>query len=245
MQKLITDPNFRVQIDLDGSSPNPEASIWRAQHVTHCEGFSLDDNVPASPGDAIIRHQLKPRHYSVLDFAFVVIHCGGFPHSTVMQLVRHQGKNSPLVQSGRYSGKRFIDVANASDSEGATEDVFYFRPVGNYVDREGHRYGYHHDDQERDILMCQKACDTYASRIKRGWAEEHARDIIPQNFRQNFVIAGTVRSTMHWLHQRTLADSQLEAQTLAWMALNELKHWSPSLFGYFEDNIAGRNTLAV
>jgi thymidylate synthase ThyX len=57
-------------------------------------------------------------------------------------------------------------------------------------------------------------------------------------------MAGTIEAVFHWLDQRTLADSQVEAQTLAWMALDELEKWEPTLFGWYRQNRAGKNLLA-
>lgn len=239
--QLIQDPCFRVEIDPFASSTNPSAGIWYGQHVCVSEDFSLDEDLPSRPADAVIKHQLKVKHWSVLEDGFVSLHFGGFPHSTAMQIVRHQD-SKPLVQSSRYTGKRFIDVAN---DERKLEEVFYFRPSGlDYCDRSGNRYYYSASDRLEDERQCYEACVKYADRIKRGFAEEHARDMIPQNFRQNFKMSGTIRAAFHWLDQRTLADSQIEAQTLAWMALEKLKEWQPEFFEFYEKERAGKNLLA-
>jgi thymidylate synthase (FAD) len=238
--QLITDPHFKVYLDPNGSSPSPSKSIWTAQHVCYADGFAPDDNIPEDPAQAIIKHQLKVKHWSVLEFGYAVLHYKGFPHSTVMQLVRHQD-SSPLCQSGRYTGKRFIGVANETLD---VREVFYFRPLGEYTDRQGNRYEYTAANLLFDLSACRAACKEYSNRINSGWAEEHARDILPQNFRQNFTMAGTIRAIFHWLDQRTLADSQLEAQTLAAMALKELEQWEPGLFKWYENNRAAKNMLA-
>jgi thymidylate synthase (FAD) len=241
MQELIKDPYFRVEIDHNASSANAAAGIWYGQHVTVAEGFSLDDLLPANPADAVIRHQLKVKHWSVLEDGFVSIHFGGFCHSVVMQLVRHQD-SKPLVQSSRYTGKRFIDVAYGRLD---IREAFYFRPYGkDYQDRSGNKYHYSEADFADDLDQCSKACQKYADRIESGWAEEHARDFLPQNIRQNFKMSGTIRAVMHWLDQRTLTDSQPEAKTLAYMALDKLKEWQPEFFEFYEKTRAGRNLLA-
>jgi thymidylate synthase (FAD) len=216
----INDPYFRVEIDLNSSSANASKGIWSAQHTCVTEGFSLDDKPPTNSADAVIRHELKRKHWSVLEDGFVSIHFGGFPHSVAMQLVRHQA-SKPLVQSSRYTGKRFVDVAEGTRQ---VEEVFYFRKYNqNYRDRSSNHYFYSSADYQDDLNQCYDACVKYAKRIEGGFAEEHARDFIPQNFRQNFKMSGTIRAMFHWLDQRTLADSQLEAQALAWMALGKLK----------------------
>ncbi|MGL5064775.1 MAG: FAD-dependent thymidylate synthase [Microcoleus sp.] len=240
MQQLIQDPHFKVTLDLAASSPAPDQATWDFQHVTVTESGFDAYNLPDNPADAVIRHQLGVKHFSVLEAAYAVLYFEGFPHSTVMQWVRHQGMK-PLVQSSRYTGQRFLKVASGGLR---TEEVFYFRPLGNYADRQGNKYEYTGRALAEDIRDCDRACQKYAYRIEQGYSEEHARDVIPQNFRQNFAIAGTIRGWMHVLDQRTLADSQLEAQTAAWMALDVLKGWEPTLFGWYEEKRAGKNMLA-
>lgn len=240
MQQLIKDPHFKVLLDETASSTCPSIATWNFQHVTVTEDFIDNWHIPADPAGAVIRHQLGVKHFSVLEAAYAVLYFEGFPHSTVMQWVRHQGMK-PLVQSGRYTGQRFCKVAR---NELQVEEVFYFRPLGIYNDRQGSRYQYLSEDLEQDKSDCYAACVKYEERIANSYSEEHARDVIPQNFRQNFTMAGTIRGWMHVLDQRTLADSQLEAQTAAWMALNVLKGWEPTLFDWYLEKRAGKNLLA-
>jgi thymidylate synthase (FAD) len=239
MKKLIKDSLFRVEIDYNASSANAAAGIWHGQHVTVSEGFSLDDPLPANPADAVIRHQLKVKHWSVLGGGFVSLHFGGFPHDTVMQLVRHQG-SKPLVQSMRYTGDRIIAVANGNIS---VEEVFYCQPVGIYATRTG-SYQVTEQDRQEYFYLAEASCNCYKQLIQGGKPEEFARRSLLSGYRQNFVMAGTIQSVYHWLDQRTLSDSQCEAQTLAFMALDKLKKWQPEFFEFYEKTRAGRNLLA-
>jgi thymidylate synthase (FAD) len=239
MQELIKDPYFRVEIDHNASSANAAAGIWHGQHVTVAEGFSLDDPLPSNPADAVIRHQLKVKHWSVLGGAFVSIHFGGFPHDTVMQLVRHQD-SKPLVQSMRYTGDRIIAVANGHIS---VEEVFYCQPVGTYATRTG-SYEVTEKDRQEYFYSAEASCNRYDQLVQSGKPEEFARRSLLSGYRQNFVMAGTIQAVYHWLDQRTLADSQGEAQTLAYMALHKLKEWQPEFFEFYEKTRAGRNLLA-
>ncbi len=252
-KQLILDPHFRVDIDLDGSSPAPERSIWRAQHCCVSEDYAFDAVVPPNPADAIIRHQLKVRHWSVLEFGSVVLHFDGFPHDTVMQLVRHQD-SKPLVQSMRYTGRRMLELAQKDspyntietynrDTFAAIDRLFYFQPPGIYSSRTG-MYEVT-DCQKRSYLFrCWQSCNHYADAIANGLPEEAARRELKSGYRQGFTMAGSIRAVFHWLDQRTLSDTQLEAQTLAWMALDALKVWSPELFEWYVENRAGKNQLA-
>lgn len=244
LKHFINDPHFEVVLDKNGSSPSPEAAIWTGQHQCVCEGFAPEDKIPSSPGDAIIRHQLKVEHWGVLNKAFICLHVKGFPHSTVMQIVRHQD-SSYLVQSGRYTGDRFLKVASG---ELDVEEVFYLRPVGAYTNRkadsQGNKYEYTERQRELDIIHCRLSAIEYQKRIEQGFSEEHARDIVVQCFRQNFNISGTLEAIFHLLDQRTKADSQFEAQTLAELIMQRVEEWSPTLGAWYRRERYGKARLA-
>jgi thymidylate synthase ThyX len=253
MQELIKDPYFRVEIDYNASSANAAAGIWHGQHVTVAEGFSLDDPLPANPAEAVIRHQLKVKHWSVLNYGFVVLHFGGFPHDCAMQWVRHQDSHFdvenpgqeypgvfPLCQSMRYTGDRIIAAAEGKIS---IESVFYTQPAGIYKTRTG---SYQVTQQDR-LRYFEKAHDSacdYAKHISFEKPEEYARRSLLSGYRQNFTMAGRIKAILHALDQRTLTDSQGEAQTLAWMALEKLKEWQPEFLEFYEKTRAGKNLLA-
>jgi len=257
MRQVINDPHFRVDICKHGSSPAPDKAIWRAQHVCVSEDYAMDATIPENPAEAIIRHQLKVKHWSVLEFGFVVLHFNGFPHDTVMQLVRHQD-SKPLVQSMRYTGERMLGLVSTDGStllpgqEGfrgrcpTTEEIdalFYCQPAGAYTTRTG-TYTVTEQQREAYLHRCWKSCCAYAEALSWGHPEESARRELKSGYRQNFTMAGSIRAVFHWLDQRTLSDTQIEAQTLAWMALDKLKVWSPELFTWYEENRAGKNQLA-
>jgi flavin-dependent thymidylate synthase len=239
MNKIISDPYFKVTIDRNGSSPNPADSIWAAQHCCVSESFAPDDPIPADPSQAIIDNQLRVKHWSVLEFGFVVLHFRGFPHDTVMQLVRHQD-SKPLVQSMRYTGDKMRRCGNG---EYDTEELFYCQPVGKYATRSG-TYDFTESDRREYLSEYQLSAQAYSRAISKGQPEEVARRLLAAGYRQNFTMAGTIRAVFHWLDQRTLADSQLEAQTLAAMALDELEAWEPGLFTWYRSQRAGKNLLA-
>lgn len=238
---IDNEPRFKVRLCPHGTSRDIEKGIWQGQHICVAEGFTLADSPPSNPGDAVVRHQLKVEHYSVLNFGFVVLHCQGFPHSTMTQISRHRDQ-AILVQSGRYTGQRFIDVA---EGESDVESAFFFRPVGMYQDRQGKRYEYTAEDLAGDRVWCKQGCDRYAAKIAAGHSEEHARSSsISYEFRQNFSIAGTVEAMFHWLDQRSKKDSQIEIQALARLAMNELHTACPTLAQWYEENRYGRARLA-
>jgi thymidylate synthase (FAD) len=244
MQELIKDKYFRVELDLDASSPNPEKAIWKGQHTCVSESYVFDAKVPDNDrcSEIIIKHQLSgdKGHYSVLRKAFVSLSVAGFPHSVVSQITRHQD-SSFLVQSGRYTGDRFLKVAN---DELMVEEVFYFRPIGIYKDRKGNKFEYTKYDRIDDISICYQACNRYRQRVNDGCPYEMTRDLIPYNFRQNFEISGDLQAVWHWLDQRSKADSQIEIQSFTAMASDKLMEWCPSLMQWYKDNRYGKARLA-
>jgi len=235
---LIKDPYFKIEIDWDGSSPNPETAIWKAQNVCVAEN-AQSSQVPSNPGKAVVRHQLKVGHYSVLNFASVTVRCFGFSHNTVMQMVRHRD-SAFLVQSMRYTGERLKAVTPDN-----IEQFVYIRPVGEYIDRQGNRFELtSHKRQMRLDAAYQSVAAFQDSVALDGEPFESGRDVLPTGFRQDFTMSGTLENFFHWLDQRTKKDSQLETQTLAWMVLEELKNWAPEIVGWYISNRAGRANLA-
>ena len=239
MQELIKDPHFAVEICPYGSSANPEAAIWQAQHLCVSEN-ARDSKPPKDAGAAVIRHQLKVEHWSVLDFASVTLRCFGFPHNVVSQITRHSNSHF-LVQSGRYTGERFTSGYVSNED---LEKLAYLRPVSTYYDRKTGKFEYTQVDRSVDLEYMRKAINSYSCAIRIGMPHEQARSLLPYDFRQDFTISGTIKATFHWLDQRTKADSQLEIRTLAHMALEELKEWSPTLFHYYEEHRSGKARLA-
>lgn len=242
---MINDPYFKVVLDTDGSSPNPQVAIWRGQHQCVIEGFSPDDPAPSPQrcGEIVVKHQLAGDrgHYSVLDQAFIKLDCQGFPHSVISQITRHRD-SAFLVQSSRYTGQRFIDVA---EGRMKVEDAFYFRPLGPYTDREGKRYEYKEWMLSNDRQRCKAACAAYAAYVQfEGFSEEHARDVIPYNFRQNFAIACTLKNFFHALDQRSKRDSQLEIQSWAEMAIAAAHPWATELIDWYKSHRWAKARLA-
>lgn len=72
---MIQDPYFKVLLDKNASSPNPELAIWNAQHICVAEKDAYRDSPKSNPGKIVIKHQLEGNrgHYSVLAFAFAKI----------------------------------------------------------------------------------------------------------------------------------------------------------------------------
>lgn len=242
---MLQDPYFKVILDKNASSPNPELAIWNAQHICVAEKDAYKDSPRKDPGKIVVKHQLEGNrgHYSVLAFAFAKIDCYAFPHDTIVQLRAHHTSGTDvrfLVQSSRYTSQRFIDVA---EGRLKPEEIFYWRPEGKYPSREG---VYNNTDLISKIYygQCLESCKTYAHLIDKGVPFEQARGVLPQHIRQDFTVASTLKGFWHILDQRSKKDAQLEIQTLSEMIHRELEKWCPTLSEWYSKNRFGRALLA-
>lgn len=135
--------------------------------------------------------------------------------------------------SFRYTGQRILDVV---DGKREIEEVFYLRPLGFYSDRQGKKYEYTAEARQQDLDWCLEASRRYKQRIEQGFAEEHARGLIPFDIRQHWVMSANVRSVMHLLDLRWKADAQLEAQKLCEAIWPHFQAWVPAIAAWYEEN---------
>lgn len=239
---LHTDPHFKVILDRDASSPNPQRAIWTKQHFCVSE-----DHRKATPptetraGEIILEHELKGNrgHWSVLQHAHVSFNCYGFPHATMVQLRTHAGSGFHfLAQSGRYTGERFIKV---SDGLINIEDVFCLSPVGAYQDRQGNRYAYTEHDRRIDLEKCGRACDEFKHKVAKGCPYERAREAtIPYSFRQEFGCSGSLRSLFHVLDVRSKADAEWGCQVWSELVMEQLDSYCPELAAWYREKRYGK-----
>ncbi|MFZ4639339.1 MAG: FAD-dependent thymidylate synthase [Nodosilinea sp.] len=143
--------------------------------------------------------------------------------------------------SFRYTGQRIVDVAEGKRS---VDEVFYLRPLGFYTDRQGKKYEYTAADRQQDLDWCLAASHLYRTRIDQGFAEEHARGLIPFDIRQHWVMSANVRSLMHLLDLRWKADAQLEAQKLCELIWPHFVAWVPAIAQWYEENRLKKARLA-
>lgn len=149
--------------------------------------------------------------------------------------------NSFDVQSMRYTGQRicmagggFIDI----------EEVFYLRPPGYYSDRSGKKYQYTEHQRGKDLEMCEQSALRYQELIEGGFAEEHARGILPFDYRQHFVVSFSLRAFLHFLDLRYKLDAQPEIQTLCYHMLPHLRNWTPAIAEWYEKTRLHKARLA-
>ncbi|PZV00725.1 MAG: FAD-dependent thymidylate synthase [Leptolyngbya sp.] len=143
--------------------------------------------------------------------------------------------------SFRYTGQRILDVV---DGKREVEEVFYLRPLGFYSDRQGKKYEYTAEARQQDLDWCLEASRRYKIRIDQGFAEEHARGLIPFDIRQHWVMSANVRSVMHLLDLRWKADAQLEAQKMCEEIWPHFAAWVPAIAAWYEENRLKKARLA-
>jgi thymidylate synthase (FAD) len=237
------DPYFRV--DLLSRTSDPQVLAWQAMHQDYSELFVAGAEPPSEPeaGRRIVRHLLAGGrgHYGPLEHPSITFNVGWFPHSVMQQARTHRVGVSFDVQSMRYTGYRVCAVASG---EIDPEEVFFLRPVGEYSDRQGKKYAYTERQRLKDLEVCYDAAVRYSGLIKDGFAEEHARSILPFDYRQHFVVTFNLRSLMHFLDLRAKADAQAEIHALCDMLVPHFKLWAPEVCDWYTKNRLGRAKLA-
>jgi thymidylate synthase (FAD) len=153
--------------------------------------------------------------------------------------------NSFDVQSGRYTGKRVLDLfASGRPSYPELEEVFYIRPEGDYNDRQGKKYTFSEVDRQRYLDATLASAEAFNRFITHGHAEEHARELLPYSVRQNFVVSSNLRSLMHFLDLRAKLDAQLEIRQLCDLLMVEFTRWTPDIAVWYLENRWAKARLA-
>lgn len=241
----MTDQMFRVEVITQ--TPNPQQCVYAAMHQDYSERFVYDtrDSWPDEKraGEIAVKQLLAGGrgHYGPLEHPGIVFNCGWFPHSVIQQARTHRISTSFDVQSGRYTSARFVECAEGRRN---VEEVFYLRPVGRYNDRQGKKYEYTAEQRLADLERCLDAAKHYARRLSEGMAEEHARGLIPFDFRQHFVVSFNLRSVLHFMDLRSKLDAQDEIRALCDLIWPRVKEWTPEISAWYEVNRLGKARLA-
>ena len=239
----MTDPYFRVTTL--SRTEQPQTLIWQAMHQDYSEKCVACEPLPpeAEAGRIVVQRLLKGGrgHYGPLEHPSITFSVGRFPHSVMQQARTHRVGVSFDVQSMRYTGQRICKAANG---ELPLEDVFYLRPVGEYTDRQGKKYSYTVKLRAEDVERCYDAAEAYAAKLELGFAEEHARGLLPFDFRQHFVVSFSLRALMHFLDLRAKADAQWEIQQLCELMWPHFEAWTPEIASWYRDHRWGKARLA-
>jgi thymidylate synthase (FAD) len=143
--------------------------------------------------------------------------------------------------SMRYTGDR---IRRAANSELELEEVFYLRPVGDYSDRQGKKYSYTAEQRGVDLELCRAAAERYRDLLNAGYAEEHARGILPFDYRQHFVVSFSLRAFLHFLDLRAKLDAQEEIRVLCELMWPHLQAWAPEIAAWYEKTRLHKARLA-
>lgn len=249
------DPHLRVEVLNKTDRPNLTCYLAMHQdyseHPTHDDMAKLSRLSEAKLGERLIRRCIKYNHFGVVEYPSITFNVIGFPHSVISQARTHRVGCTFDVTSMRYTGKRFVEfiekqpqIKNQSELLDEVNKLFYFRPVGQYVDREGKHYDWAEVDVKLQIDHCFRAMRYYTYLRKKGVVEEHARDVIPYNFRQNFVVGFNARSLMHFMDLRSTQDAQFEIRLLAQMMMEHFEQWMPELAEWYKSKRYAKNKLA-
>lgn len=257
----------RLRVETLAATPWPQRVVWQGMHQDYCEGPVYREQPPAEAeaGEICVRHLLKGDrgHYGPLEHPQITLNAVGFPHSVMQQARTHRVGISFDVQSMRYTGQRILECAQKWVAAGSSiealrdpkaaipsavaadlEDLFFLRPCGEYLDRQGKKYKY--DEEKRDVDMRAAfagAC-IYAGKLQVGFAEEHARALLPFDFRQHFVVSFNLRSALHFMDLRAKLDAQDEIRALCDLIWPELQDWAPEICDWYAEKRLGKARLS-
>ena len=143
--------------------------------------------------------------------------------------------------SMRYTGDRICQAANKDID---LEEVFYLRPIGDYSDRQGKKYHYDAQQRSKDLELCRAAAERYRDLLAAGYAEEHARGILPFDYRQHFVVSFSLRAFLHFMDLRAKLDAQEEIRDLCDLMWPHMVAWAPEIAAWYEKSRLHRARLA-
>ena len=246
------DPFFRV--DVIDKSERPQRVIYTAMHQDYSEHYVYDEPIihnigEQDAGEIIVRRLCKQGHFGPGEHPHIVFSTGFFPHSVMQQARTHRVACSFDCQSGRYTSKRILDLADKliheSYSNCDIEKVFYLRQPGFYTDRQGGRYEYTLEHRKKDIELIKNCVLHYKHNVcNNRYAEEHARGLIPFDIRQHFVVSFNARSLMHFFDMRFPLDAQYEIRQLCDLMWIHFESWVPDVAAWYDKNRKGKNKLA-
>ena len=244
---IIQDPFFKVTTI--AATPCPQQTVWAAMHQDYSERCVSDEieegKMPDEQraGEICVKRLLAGErgHYGPLEHPQITLSVRGFNHGTMQQARTHRVGVSFDVQSMRYTGDR---ICRAARGEVPIEEVFYLRPAGYYSDRQGKKYLYTEHQRGKDLILCEEAANRYEQLILGGFAEEHARGILPFDYRQHFVVSFSLRAFLHFLDLRAKLDAQEEIRALCELMLPCLRDWTPEFAEWYEKTRLHKARLA-
>ena len=217
-------------------------------HCHHVKPVKLYPSLAFNPENILVlcpachkqTHSLVPSAAKVVSIEYAR-ECPTY--DLAMKAPNHNFVANGLVvhNSMRYTGDRICKAANG---ELDLEEVFYLRPVGYYSDRKGKKYLYAEHQRNKDLALCQEAANRYHQLILDGFAEEHARGILPFDYRQHFVVSFSLRAFLHFMDLRAKLDAQEEIRSLCDLLWPHMQAWAPEIAAWYEKSRLHRARLA-
>jgi thymidylate synthase (FAD) len=248
--------NENMKVELLSHTPNPNLICYDAMHQCYsCDGVFLDrhtyENLPSEDlGRRLVKNCVSYGHWSVLEPAYFVFNAIGFPHDVIVQARTHRHL-SFSVQSQRYTFKKVYTLGKILLEQrpnfptNLIQDAFYFREVDRkYFDREGNKYIYTKEEYEEDLQEVARACQRFAIKIDKGFAPEHARQLLPQNIRQNFVMSCNARALLHLCDLRLPSNAQIEIVMFAEQVFAHFEKLMPEVAEWYRKNRYGKSKLS-
>ena len=237
----------RFRVDLISATPNPQQCVYAAMHQDYSEDFVAGDRVnwpdETRAGEICIKRLVAGDrgHFGPFEHALIMLNVGWFPHSVMQQARTHRVGVSFDVQSMRYTGER---ICRAADGALDLEEVFYLRPVGDYRARVGNKYTYTEEQRSIDLEHCQRSAERYRDLLRSGFSEEHARGILPFDYRQHFIASFSLRAFLHFMDLRAKQDAQLEIRQLCDLMWPHMVEWAPEFAAWYEKTRLHKARLA-
>jgi thymidylate synthase (FAD) len=211
----MTDPYFRVAPL--SRTEQPQTLIWQAMHQDYSEQCVACETPPceSEAGRIAVQRLLQGGRG----------HYGPLEHPSITFSVGWFPHS--VMQQAR------------THRVGVSFDVQSMRYTGQRV-----VYSYTVKLRAEDVERCYDAAEAYACKLELGFAEEHARGLLPFDFRQHFVVSFSLRALMHFLDLRAKADAQGEIRQLCDLMWPHFQEWTPEIASWYRDHRWGKARLA-
>jgi thymidylate synthase (FAD) len=188
--------------------------------ISYCARVSNPANQENRDNEKLIRYLIKHKHWSPLEMAHVVMELNT-TRSVAAQVLRHSSMRFQEF-SQRYADVSLMDFAKPphlrrQDQKNRQNSIDDLAPE---TTQELYR---------RAASLFAESEDLYREMLSRGVAKECARDVLPLATPTRMLMAGSVRSYLHWIDLRCGNGTQLEHQQLALEARDILRKELPTV----------------
>lgn len=188
--------------------------------ISYCARVSNPANQENRDNEKLIRYLIKHKHWSPLEMAHVVMELNT-TRSVAAQVLRHSSMRFQEF-SQRYADVSLMDFAKPphlrrQDQKNRQNSIDDLAPE---TTQELYR---------RAASLFAESEDLYREMLSRGVAKECARDVLPLATPTRMLMAGSVRSYLHWIDLRSGNGTQLEHQQLALEARDILRKELPTV----------------